>query len=255
MIRGRDVSRIEGFSDAVFGFSLTLLVVSLEVPESFADLQAIAAGFPAFAVTFAVICWVWYEHYLLFRHYAMEDGITVVLNSALLFLVVFYAYPLKFIFTRLVGGTILGLGPGIGEGLTLADSRLLMVLYSGGFVALFTVFLLLHLNAVRQRRTLGLGRLAIYDAQSSAGRHAISVAVGALSIAIALLAPGGSIAYAGLVFFLMGPAHAIYGFINARRRERLEAALWTPSGTSAPAPPSAGASSDSPPTPRPAGDA
>ena len=31
---GREVSRLEGFSDAVFGFALTLLVVSLEVPEA-----------------------------------------------------------------------------------------------------------------------------------------------------------------------------------------------------------------------------
>ena len=34
MHRHRDVSRLEGFSDAVFGFALTLLVVSLEVPET-----------------------------------------------------------------------------------------------------------------------------------------------------------------------------------------------------------------------------
>jgi hypothetical protein len=30
--RGRDVTRIEALSDAVFGFAITLLVVSLEVP-------------------------------------------------------------------------------------------------------------------------------------------------------------------------------------------------------------------------------
>jgi hypothetical protein len=32
--RGGEVSRLEGFSDAVFGFGLTLLVVSLEVPQT-----------------------------------------------------------------------------------------------------------------------------------------------------------------------------------------------------------------------------
>ena len=108
MLRGREVSRLEGFTDAVFGFALTLLVVSLEVPENFADLQQILIGFPAFAVTFSVICWVWYEHYLLFRRYDLEDGFTVVLNCVLLFIVVFYAYPMKFMFTRLISGTILG---------------------------------------------------------------------------------------------------------------------------------------------------
>ena len=110
MIRGRDVSRLEGFSDAVFGFALTLLVVSLEVPASFADLRQILIGFPAFAVTFTLICWIWYEHYLLFRRYDLEDGFTVVLNCILLFIVVFYAYPLKFMVTRLISGSLMGDG-------------------------------------------------------------------------------------------------------------------------------------------------
>ena len=66
MIRtGREVSRIEGFSDAVFGFALTLLVVSLEVPMSFNGLKVILTGFLPFGLTFALVCWIWYEHYAL----------------------------------------------------------------------------------------------------------------------------------------------------------------------------------------------
>lgn len=225
---GRDRSRIGGFSDAVFGFVLTLLVVSLEVPEDFEDLRRILTAFPAFAVTFAVICWVWYEHYLFFRRYDLDDGLTILLNCILIFIVVFYAYPMKFMFTRLVSGTLLGIGPGISEGMSANNARLLMAVYSAGFVALFVVFMLLHWNAYRQRTALGLGAVAVYDARASIGRHAISAGVGLVSLAIAALLPIGYLAVAGLIFFVLGPAHGFYGYWNGRARERLEASLSKP---------------------------
>ena len=68
------------------------------------------------------------------------------------------------------------------------NARLLMVMYSGGFVALFATFMLMHWNAWRQRAVLGLDTLAMYDARSSMRRHLISVAIGTLSMAMALLA-------------------------------------------------------------------
>jgi uncharacterized membrane protein len=61
--RGGEVTRLEGFSDAVFAFAVTLLVVSLEVPRTFTELAVAMRGFFAFAICFALLFAIWYEHY------------------------------------------------------------------------------------------------------------------------------------------------------------------------------------------------
>jgi hypothetical protein len=101
-MREHETSRIEGFSDAAFGFALTLLVVSLEVPQTFADLKRTLVGFLPFAVTFALVCWIWYLHYAFFRRFGLRDGLTVFLNCLLLFVVLFFVYPLKFVFGNII---------------------------------------------------------------------------------------------------------------------------------------------------------
>src|SRR4029453_10275476 len=97
--RRHDISRLEAFSDAVFAFALTLLVVSLDVPKSYDELMALIAGFVPFAASFALLTWIWYEPNIFFRRYGLQDPWTTTLNAVLLFVVVFYVYPLKFLFT------------------------------------------------------------------------------------------------------------------------------------------------------------
>ena len=65
--------RIEGFADAVFGFALTLLVVSLEVPNTFDELLATMRGFFAFAISGSLLYSVWFDHYRFFRRYGLQD--------------------------------------------------------------------------------------------------------------------------------------------------------------------------------------
>jgi uncharacterized membrane protein len=54
-LRSTEISRVEGFSDAVLAFAVTLLVISLEVPTTFNELLEKMHGFIAFAISFAML--------------------------------------------------------------------------------------------------------------------------------------------------------------------------------------------------------
>src|SRR6476646_6662702 len=97
--RRYEITRLEAFSDAVFAFALTLLVVSLEVPHTYAELMHLIRGFLPFACCFALLVWIWYAHSAFFSRYALHDRVTTVLNAVLLFVVLFYVYRLKYLFT------------------------------------------------------------------------------------------------------------------------------------------------------------
>ena len=166
---GREVSRIEGFSDAVFGFSLTLLVASIEVPPDFEVLKQTLRGFLPFALTFALISWIWYLHYSFFRQFGLEDRLTIVLNSVLMFVVLFFVYPLK-----VMANALVGMGEARFDTLSEYDNRFLMVSYGAGVIAVFLVFFLLNWNAYRQRRELDLTATDLYDIGTALRAHASS---------------------------------------------------------------------------------
>jgi hypothetical protein len=214
--RVREVSRLEGFSDAVFGFALTLLVVALEVPRSFAELARTMSGFVGFAACFAVLSWIWFEHFLFFRRYGLEDGLTIFLNCVLLFVVLFYVYPLKFMFAFL-SARFLGLG-GPPPVVRLEDVTSLMLIYGGGFVAVFVLFALMHLNAYRQRTALALGDVEIYDTRSAIGSHLLSAAVGVVAMVLAVVMPGWLSGASGFLYAALGPVQAVHATRRQRRR-------------------------------------
>jgi hypothetical protein len=97
--RGTQTSRLEAFSDAVFALTLTLLVVSTEVPKTFGDLMTKLSGFLPFGLCFVIFLTIWLQHFVFFRRYGLTDLGTILINSALLLVVLFFVYPLKFLFT------------------------------------------------------------------------------------------------------------------------------------------------------------
>jgi uncharacterized membrane protein len=224
--RGHEISRIEGLSDAVFAFAITLLVVSLEVPKTFNELAETMHGFGAFAICFVLLFIVWYTQYKFFRRYGLQDTITVVLNAALLFVVLFYVYPLKFLFTAVVDRVLGGhnevrLPNGNIEAMIDGDQMgKLMLIFGVGYFAVFGVFVLLYLHAYRQRAQLELNKVEVLDTRISIQESVLNCVVALISISLVLF--GGFYApLAGPAYMLTGVVLGVHGTIMGRRRGKL----------------------------------
>jgi uncharacterized membrane protein len=209
--RGEEVTRLEGFTDAVFAFAVTLLVVSLEVPKTFPELYTAMRGFVAFGVCFALLAFVWYVHYRFFRRYGLENPWAVFLNCALLFCVLFYVYPLKFLFTAIFNQSEFG----------TTDGRALFTIFGLGYAAVFTVFGLLYLHAWQHRTALELTPVEQVRTRLSLIDQIAMVCIGLLSTALARTLPDNMIGLAGYVYFMVGIYFVVAHSIARRREERL----------------------------------
>ena len=206
-----DVTRIEALSDAVFGFAITLLVVSLEVPANFDELLQVVRGLPVFAVTFAILLMIWQEHHGLFKRFPCADGVTIWLNGALLFVVVSYIYPLKFLFAGIVGPDGMRFGQ-TSTFMRLDQAKLLMVIYGAGFAAIFLLFAAMYWRASRRAADVA----SRHEARVLIGHSFVYVGVAALSMALAAFGGLYASAYSGVSYGLIGPFQGLYHALTAR---------------------------------------
>lgn len=227
--RGGEISRLEAFSDAVFAFAVTLLVVSLEVPYTFDELMDVIRGFPAFAICFSMLLLVWYNHAKFFRRYGMQDPLIQALNGALLFVVLFYVYPLKFLFTTLLGWTThggsLSHAHRIQEPLMQHDVPKLMAIYGLGYAAVFGLFAVMHWIAYRRRKQLELNELEVHRTRKSLIDHVAMTLFGLTSTALALALPTNLSGLAGWVYMFIGVYYTIAGKVFGKQERILQARM------------------------------
>jgi len=208
--RGGEITRLEAFCDVVFGFALTLLVVSLEVPRNFEELMGAIRGFVPFAACFLQFILIWRAHYRFSRRYGLEDPYTVFLNVLLLFLVLFYVYPLKFVFTLIFHELA---GAAEAANINFHEASVLMRIYAAGFVAVFLLFALMYARAYKVRSALKLNLVETLETRLAIQDNGIMAAVGVVSFLLAYKNPG----WAGWTYFLLGPVLTIHGIVYGKR--------------------------------------
>ena len=136
---------------------------------------------------------------------------TIWLNGALLFVVVSYIYPLKFLFAGIVGPS----GMRFGQSTTfirLDQMRTLMVIYGAGFATIFLLFAAMYWRAAR-RATDPATR---HEAHVLIGHSFVYVGVAALSMLLARVRRAVRQRLFGLAYGLIGPCQGLYHGLTGR---------------------------------------
>jgi uncharacterized membrane protein len=208
--RGHEVSRLEGFSDAVFAFAVTLLVVALEVPHTFDGLRALMGTLPSFVACFTLLMLFWNGHYRFFRRYGLEDGFTRFVTLLLLLFILFSVYPLKFLFSAW-----LDVGEHRAHIETLAQLKYVFRIYGLGFASIWGLFAVLHWHALRRRHALQLSAVEVIITRSQFCSYLIDVAVCLVSIALTTtnVSPG----MPGWIYTILAPLLTFNGWWHGRQ--------------------------------------
>jgi uncharacterized membrane protein len=211
--RGGDPTRVEALSDMVFAFALTLLVVSNAPPGSFSELSDLMWAFPGFAAAFTMLLMIWHMHYIFFRRYALEDGWTTTLNAGLLFLLLFFVYPLKYLATML-SAFLRSVFEGAPRApLSLDEARDSLIVLSSAYAAVFIMFLALYAHAYRKADQLDLGERERQLTRFACWQNGVHAIVGVTTAIAASLIPYPWSPFAGFIYFFIGPLIAIGGII------------------------------------------
>lgn len=167
--RGRQVTRLETFTDAAFAFAVTLLAISIdEIPSDYDGLIEALKGAPAFAASFAMLLLYWRAHQNWSQRYGLEDLPAVLLTFALVLVVMVYVYPLKIMFGSAFHFLSDGWLPS-GFALESVDQfRSMVAIFGMGFFLLSALIGGLYLLAWMRRERLEMGAAERLDTGAEA---------------------------------------------------------------------------------------
>ncbi|WP_028567163.1 TMEM175 family protein [Salisaeta longa] len=214
-LRGLDTTRIETFTDAAFAFALTLLVISLDPPTTMQALTGALVHVPGFVFSATLLMVFWNGHHRWSRRYGLDDGTSIVLSCLLVFTILVFVYPLRYMARAVTGATasLIGLpiGPDIRTlGITsVHDVNLMFVIYGIGFMFMSMTIALLNLHAWRHRHALALDETERIETRMELGTWCILFIAALLSTITAAAFPN-ALPIGGWPYALLGIVMPIY---------------------------------------------
>lgn len=216
--RGLKGDRFETLTDTIFGFSITLLVISSEVPKTYIQLQASMYSFIGFIFCALLLFSIWHDHKTYFLRYGLQNKRTNLLNFILLFVLLFYIYPMKYLFSYLGTAIYVNIKLYFGDsskGIQLAVNELqkanlnleqwsdIMLRFGFGLFLIYVIFLLLHINALLKKKELKLNHLETFITKTSIQEYAILLSITVLSIIFVLGLGSTSFIYWSLSYLMI----------------------------------------------------
>lgn len=230
--RGINGSRFETFTDIIFGFSITLLVISSEVPKTYVELQASMYSFFGFIFCALLLFSIWNDHKIFFLRYGLEDKKTIRLNFLLVFVLLYYIYPMKYLFSYIGTALFVKIKLSLGDhsdGLQLALAKLkqanvetdqwsdIMLLFGFGLLAIYVIFILLYINAKNKKDELKLSIIEVYNTHTAIQEYFILVSITLLSIVMVSVFTRNGFIYSSLTYLLIPIALVIHQHYRSKR--------------------------------------
>jgi hypothetical protein len=215
-MRGLEMTRTEVFVDAAFAFAVTMLVISFDaIPSSYDEVILAIKGIPAFILAVIQLVWIWYTHNKWSRRYGLDTGMTVVLSTALLIVVLIYIYPMRI----MMQGMFAWLSKDylhVGFNLISMEELAAMFVFLGiGFVALCLVFVLMYRYAGSMKNELLLSDYEAHETRTFGFMWMGASVVSIFSIVLALTLPGDWVPFSGFTYLLLG---VWFPFMRSQRK-------------------------------------
>lgn len=204
--RTMDVLRIENLSDIVFALALGILVSSSSAILTFADLKAYLLSIVPIAAGFALLVAIWNDHFLFFRRFALADGVIIVLNTLLLLVILYIAYPLRFAFDSLFGFFMLLSGQVDRTASSLASFQQagqILGFFSIGYGAVYLIIAGMYGRVLKRAADLQLTARETALTRRARNTYLVMIAISAVVFVCGVFTPIHG--FAGFLFFLIGP--------------------------------------------------